>query len=95
MVRNGIEYSVSTPPVKLVNYFAMPDKQVRTDEELRTEVQYLVNNYQDLSRRVSRLEARLSRNTRRLSLLGFLIGVIGIVTSSYVLVTSISNYISN
>ena len=95
MVRNSIKYSVSTPPVKLVNYLAMPDKQVNIDDKLKTEIQYLVNNYHDLTKRVSRLEARLSRNTRRLSLLGFLIGVTGIVTSSYVLVTSISNYISN
>ena len=73
----------------------MPDKQVNIDDKLKTEIQYLVNNYHDLTKRVSRLEARLSRNTRRLSLLGFLIGVTGIVTSSYVLVTSISNYISN
>ena len=91
MVRNGIEYSVSTSPVKLVNYLAMPDKQVKTDGELRTEVQYLVNNYQDLSRRVSRLEARLSRNIRRLLIIGFLVSVTSIVTSIHVLVTSISN----
>jgi len=91
MVRNGIEYSVSTSPVKLVNYLAMPDKQVKTDGELRTEVQYLVNNYQDLSRRVSRLEARLSRNLRRLLIIGFLVSVTSIVTSIHVLVTSISN----
>ena len=91
MVRNGIEYSVSPSPVKLVNYLAMPDKQVKTDGELRTEVQYLVNNYQDLSRRVSRLEARLSRNIRRLLIIGFLVSVTSIVTSIHVLVTSISN----
>ena len=91
MVRNGIEYSVSSSPVKLVNYLAMPDKQVKTDEELRTEIQYLVNSHQDLSRRVSRLEARLSRNIRRLLIIGFLVSVTSIVTSIHVLVTSISN----
>ncbi len=91
MVRNGIEYSVSSPPVKLVNYLAMPDKQVKTDGELRTEIQYLVNSHQDLSRRVSRVEARLSRNIRRLLIIGFLVSVTSIVTSIHVLVTSISN----
>lgn len=91
MVRNGIEYSVSTSPVKLVNYLAMPDKQVKTDGELRAEIQYLVNSHQDLLRRVSRLEARLSRNIRRLLIIGFLVSVTSIVTSIHVLVTSISN----
>jgi len=91
MVRNGIEYSVSTSPVKLVNYLAMPDKQVKTDGELRAEIQYLVNSHQDLLRRVSRVEARLSRNIRRLLIIGFLVSVTSIVTSIHVLVTSISN----
>jgi len=91
MVRNGIEYSVSTSPVKLVNYLAMPDKQVKTDGELRAEIQYLVNSHQDLLRRVSRVEARLSRNIRRLLITGFLVSVTSIVTSIHVLVTSISN----
>ena len=91
MVRNGIEYSVSTSPVKLVNYLAMPDKQVKTDGELRAEIQYLVNSHQDLLNQVSRLEARLSRNIRRLLIIGFLVSVTSIVTSIHVLVTSISN----
>ncbi len=91
MVRNGIEYSVSTSPVKLVNYLAMPDKQVKTDGELRAEIQYLVNSHQDLLKRVSRVEARLSRNIRRLLIIGFLVSVTSIVTSIHVLVTSISN----
>ena len=91
MVRNGIEYSVSTSPVKLVNYLAMPDKQVKTDGELRAEIQYLVNSHQDLLKRVSRVEARLSRNIRRLLIIGFLVSVTSIETSIHVLVTSISN----
>ena len=91
MVRNGIEYSVSTSPVKLVNYLAMPDKQVKTDGELSAEIQYLVNSHQDLLIRVSRVEARLSRNIRRLLIIGFLVSVTSIVTSIHVLVTSISN----
>jgi len=69
----------------------MPDKQVKTDGELRAEIQYLVNSHQDLLRRVSRVEARLSRNIRRLLIIGFLVSVTSIVTSIHVLVTSISN----
>ena len=91
MVRNGIEYSVSTSPVKVVNSLAMPDKKGKTDVELRAEMQYLVNSHQDLLKRVSRVEARLSRKIRRLLIIGFLVSVTSIVTSIHVLVTSISN----